>query len=82
MTTRKRWSDLTRAQRTVLLAGASVELALTMTALADLVTRPGTALRGSRMAWLAALVVQPFGPVAYLTLARRPGTDGTGASRG
>jgi Phospholipase_D-nuclease N-terminal len=71
MPQRKRWNDLTPTQKTLLLVGASIELSLTMTALADLVTRPSTALRGPRLAWLAALVVQPFGPVAYLTLARQ-----------
>ncbi|MEO3808942.1 PLD nuclease N-terminal domain-containing protein [Sphaerisporangium sp. B11E5] len=69
---RKRWSDLTEAQKTAVLVAASTELALTATAAVDLFRRPQRRLRGSKALWWPILAIQPFGPIAYLTLARRP----------
>ncbi|WP_249351018.1 MULTISPECIES: hypothetical protein [unclassified Microbispora] len=68
----RRWADLTPRQQAVLLTLASVELSLTATAAVDLFLRPQTRLRGHKSLWWPALVVQPFGPIVYLALARRP----------
>jgi hypothetical protein len=72
MQERKQWRDLTSGQQTLVLVAASIELALTTTALAVLLTTPAGRLRGPRGAWLAALAVQPIGPAAFLLLGRRP----------
>ncbi len=50
----------------------AVEVALTTTALVDLARRPGTQVRGPKLAWALACFVQPVGPMAYLALGRRP----------
>jgi len=70
-TSKKRWSDLTRTQQRGITAGAVVELVLTTVALADLARRPASDVRGAKAVWVVAMVVQPFGPLAYLALGRR-----------
>lgn len=71
MATRKRWSELSRAQQAAIVAGATVELALTTVAVADLVRRPGPQVRGPKALWALGCLVQPVGPLAYLALGRR-----------
>lgn len=70
---KKRWSDLSQAQRTAIVAAGAAEVVLTTFALIDVVRRPGAQVRGPKAVWLLSFVVQPFGPLAYLALARRPG---------
>lgn len=68
---RKRWSELTGPQRAAILTLACVEISLTATAAVDLAKRPADRVKGSKAAWAAALIVQPFGPIAYLAVGRR-----------
>ncbi|MGW0595281.1 hypothetical protein [Streptosporangium sp. NPDC002607] len=68
----KRWSDLSDRQRAAILTLASIELSLTATAAADLWCRPAGQIRGRKALWWPLLLVQPFGPIAYLTLGRIP----------
>jgi Phospholipase_D-nuclease N-terminal len=72
MTSGIRWNSLTGPQRVAVVGGGLAELALTTFALLDLVRRPARELRGSRVAWILACAVQPFGPPAYLIWGRRP----------
>lgn len=67
----KKWDDLTDRQKTALLVAISVELALTATALADLARRPRDLVRGPKALWLLGCLVQPVGPIAYLTIGAR-----------
>jgi len=69
---KKRWSDLTSRQRTAIVIAGGVEVVLTTAALVDLARRPGPQVRGSKARWAVGCFVQPVGPVAYLTLGRRP----------
>jgi hypothetical protein len=69
--TNTRWDELTGSQKALILTAASVELALTATALVDLVRRPRAQVRGPKALWLMGLVVQPVGPLAYLAMGRR-----------
>jgi hypothetical protein len=73
MASMQRWSDLTRTQQRLIIALTAVEIALTATALVDLARRPARQVRGPKQLWLLGCFVQPVGPVAYLTLGRRPG---------
>ena len=68
---KKRWSDLTETQRKLVLAGGLAELVLTTVAARDLARRDRNEVRGSKVAWTAAFVVQPFGPIAYLLFGRQ-----------
>jgi hypothetical protein len=72
---RKKWSELTPKQRSLILVLASVEMALTATAAVDLIRRPSAQVRGSKAAWAAGLLVQPVGPIAYLTVGRLPAAE-------
>lgn len=67
---RKRWSDLTDAQKTAILVAASVQISLAATAWVDLARRPAELVRGPKAAWAAAIAVNFVGPVAYFTVGR------------
>jgi len=66
----RKWSDLSSRQKTLIVVGATVELALTGYALVDLSRRPGACVRGPKLLWAGVAFVQPVGPIAYLTLGR------------
>ena len=68
---RQKWDEMPRWQQIGTVALGAVEIVLTTVAAADLVQRPRRSVRGPKMLWASALVVQPFGPVAYLALGRR-----------
>jgi hypothetical protein len=69
---KRQWSDLSRTQQRMIIAGAAVEVALTAFALADLARRPASQVRGPKPLWAATCFVQPVGPISYLMLGRRP----------
>ncbi|HYN30733.1 MAG TPA: PLD nuclease N-terminal domain-containing protein [Dermatophilaceae bacterium] len=69
---KKSWSQLTPAQRSAVVVIGAVELVLTAVALTDLVRRPGSEVRGPKLAWGLGCLVQPVGPIAYLAAGRRP----------
>ena len=73
MRTNKRWSDLSPGQQAAVLTLASVELALTATALVDLIRRPATQVRGDKRLWALGVFIQPVGPIAYLAWGARGG---------
>lgn len=68
---KKRWSELSQAQRTTIVVAAAAEIVLTTIALADIARRPGAQVRGPKVLWVLGFVVQPFGPLAYLAAGRR-----------
>jgi hypothetical protein len=67
----RRWDELPRWQQTGIVAMSAVEIVLTTKAVVDLVRRPREQIRGTKTLWALGLTVQPFGPIAYLALARR-----------
>ena len=71
---KKSWKDLSGAQRAAVLTVASVELALTATALVDLARRPAAQVRGRKALWALGVFVQPVGPVLYLAWGRHAPT--------
>lgn len=71
MTSSRRWSDFSGAQRVLIVLAGAVELVLSATALADLRRRPRSEVRGPKLLWALGCVVQPVGPIAYLALGRR-----------
>lgn len=68
---KRKWADMSGAQKTVMLTLISVEVSLTATALVDLVRRPADQIHGRKGVWALALFVQPVGPVAYLWTHRK-----------
>ena len=70
---KQRWSDLSARQRSAVAAAGTVQLALLVTALADLWRRPADQVRGSRPVWTAICFITLVGPVAYVRFGRRAG---------
>lgn len=68
---RRRWSDLSPAQQTVLLTLASVQVSLAVTAWTDLAFRPAEQVNGGKAKWAAIIGVNFVGPLLYLTRGRR-----------
>ena len=68
---KKSWSDLTPRQRQAVVVAGAIEAVVTAAALRDLARRTRDEVRGPKLLWRLACVVQPFGPVAYLLLGRR-----------
>jgi hypothetical protein len=71
MATKKHWGDLTSGQQRAIVVGGAAELVLTGLALRDLAKRPSSRVRGPKLMWVLASVVQPFGPLGYLAFGRR-----------
>ena len=68
---RKRWSELSGRQRTVIVVAGLAQASLSVATLLDLRRRPSTQLRGSKRLWTAAAFVNFVGPLAYFTFGRR-----------
>jgi hypothetical protein len=71
MAPKRGWRDLTATQQKAVVAGAAVEVVLTVTVLRDLARRPADEVRGPKLLWVLSCVVQPLGPLAYLAFGRR-----------
>lgn len=67
----KRWRELTPTQQKLIAVAGVAEVVLTTLATRDLARRTADAVRGPKPLWRLALVVQPFGPIAYFLLGRR-----------
>ena len=68
---RRRWTDLTSRQQTLVLTLASVQLSLAATAWTDLARRPAASVNGSKARWALIIAVNFFGPLAYFRWGRR-----------
>lgn len=75
-----RWDELSLRTRRLIVAAATVEGIIKIAALADLVRRPATEVRGSKRVWAAVIVVvNSAGAVPLMYFARgriqRPVSD-------
>lgn len=68
---KRRWSELSGIQRTAIVGLAVFELVLKGIAARDLKRRSPADVRGSKLLWAPLLLVNFFGPVAYLGFGRR-----------
>ncbi|GAA2139897.1 hypothetical protein GCM10009844_09090 [Nocardioides koreensis] len=68
---KKRWSDLSTTQQRAIFAAGAAELVMTTVVLRDLARRPSADVRGPKVVWVLACVVQPVGPIAYFVAGRR-----------
>jgi hypothetical protein len=69
---------LSPSTRKVVVVVATIEAALKIVALVDLVRRPATQIRGSKAKWAAAIVAVNSGgavPIVYFVVGRRPSTS-------
>jgi hypothetical protein len=68
---RRRFGDLSTAQRAVIGGAAAIQLGLLGAALADLRRRPARKIRGDKRLWVAASFVNYAGPIAYFAYGRK-----------
>ena len=69
----KKWSDLSKRSRLLIVAGVVTESSLNAAAAIDLKRRPSSQVRGPKWRWAAALVPGTFGiaSLAYFIFGRR-----------
>ncbi|MEO7753570.1 MAG: hypothetical protein ABIS35_09165 [Terracoccus sp.] len=68
---KKKWSDLTSRQQTVIVVAGCVQVSLAATAWADLAQRPAGEVAGSKAKWAAIIAISFAGPLAYFARGRR-----------
>jgi hypothetical protein len=71
MSDRKRWSDLTGSQKSIISVSGLVQMVLLLTALRDLRRRPPELINGSKRLWTYAVFVNYIGPILYFWKGRR-----------
>ena len=65
------WRELSPQTKTAVLVLSAGELVLTTVAAIDLYHKPAGGVRGPKALWWPVTLIQPVGPLAYLTLGRR-----------
>jgi hypothetical protein len=68
---RKLNERFSRKQRIVFAMLAAIELGAKIAAARDIQRRPGNQVRGSKLLWRLALVINTFGPLSYFLWGRR-----------
>ena len=68
---KRSWSELTTAQKSGIVAGIVVQVALLIAALADILRRPAEQINGSKRMWAALSFVNYVGPIAYFVFGRK-----------
>jgi hypothetical protein len=74
---RRTWRELDPVQRTRIVVGGVVQVALQVAALLDLRRRSQAELNGSKRVWVMASFVNFVGPIAYFLTGRRRRGAGT-----
>lgn len=69
---KRRWEDMSTAERTGVAAMVLVQLLLAVTAWADLARRPASQVNGSKRLWGLVIGLNFVGPLAYFAKGRRP----------
>ncbi|NLU65112.1 PLDc_N domain-containing protein [Rhodococcus sp. HNM0563] len=69
--TKARFSDMSPRRRAGVLALASIQLALAVSAWVDLATRPAEKVEGSKLKWALIIAVNFVGPISYFRAGRR-----------
>lgn len=69
---KRRWSDLSEAQRRGLLVLTAAQLTLCLAAILSIRRTPAGRVRGSKRRWYALAFVNWVGPVAWFAAGRRP----------
>ncbi len=68
---KKKWAELSTAQRSATVAGAVVQLTLLAAAQIDIARRSSGEVRGTKLMWRLIVLVNFIGPLAYFALGRR-----------
>jgi len=68
---KKKWDELSTGQRATALTLTSIQVALAVSAWADLATRPKDQVNGSKGKWAAVIAINYIGPLLYFTKGRK-----------
>jgi phospholipase D-like protein len=68
---KRKFTDLSTAERAAVGAAGVVQVGLAAVALLDLRKRPARKIRGDKRLWVAASFVNYVGPIAYFTYGRK-----------
>ncbi|WP_026819783.1 PLD nuclease N-terminal domain-containing protein [Arthrobacter castelli] len=71
MAKRKSWTDLSEEQRRGVSGAVAMQLILLAAALIDIARRPQSRIRGSKLAWAVASLVNIAGPICYFIFGRK-----------
>ena len=67
-----RWDAMSTPAKVAVMAAASVQVSLAVSAWTDLAQRPPELVNGSKKKWAAIIAVNFLGPVLYYRRGRRP----------
>ena len=68
---KKHWKDMSGPQRATTIVIGSVQLALAVSAWADLATRPKDEVNGKKGVWALVIGINWIGPIAYFVKGRK-----------
>jgi hypothetical protein len=68
---KKRWNDLSPAQKKGIIAAGIVQNSLLLAALVDLRRRPAEQINGKKRLWVAGSFVSWIGPISYFAFGRK-----------
>ncbi|MFA1551534.1 PLDc N-terminal domain-containing protein [Actinomadura chokoriensis] len=67
----KRWSELSRRERSFIAGATTVQLSLLAAALVDLQRRPQDQIKGSKRLWRMLTFINFAGPISYFLFGRK-----------
>jgi hypothetical protein len=68
---KRRWADMSAAQRIGIIIGATIQFGLLAAGLWDLAHRSADEVRGDRRFWAGFMFVNWIGPIAYFAYGRK-----------
>lgn len=68
----RRWGEPSTAGRVLIVVLSTVQVALAISAWADLAQRPGDRVNGSKRTWAAVIASNLVGPLLYFKRGRKP----------
>ncbi len=75
MNNKKKWSDLTPAQKAISLLAVFIQMGLLIAAQWDIHHRPNDEFRGSKWIWTAVVFINFIGPISYFIFGRKPDSE-------
>ena len=70
---KKRWKDLSRGAKCVIVLAGCAQLGLQVAALRDLSQRTPAQVNGAKTTWVATSFINFAGPIAYILRGRKKG---------
>lgn len=71
MAAKKKWSELSKLSRRLVVVTGVVEVGLLLATLIDIKRRPADQIRGSKRMWTGFAFINIVGPIAYFAFGRR-----------